>query len=86
METFYEIMKKWEEISKKLPMTINWEDIKEGMTYHIPPVLNKKRSDFKILSKNNYWVRVQYLGQSEKEFGYIYDYDMESKFITKTNN
>lgn len=41
----------WKKIGDKLPMTIPWDDIKEGKTYHIPPIIDKHRCDIKVVGK-----------------------------------
>ena len=48
----YEWIQLWKKIGDKLPMTIPWDDIKEGKTYHIPPIIDKHRCDIKVVGKN----------------------------------
>lgn len=76
----------WKKIGDKLPMTIPWDDIKEGKTYHIPPIIDKHRCDIKVVGKNEYWIRVRYLNTNEIHFDYLYRYDIETKFFVEATN
>lgn len=79
----YEERQSWKGIGEKLPMTLKWDDLKEGMICHIPPILDKHRCNIKIIGKNGYWIRIQYLNTKEIHFDYLYNYDIESKFLTE---
>lgn len=85
-EDSYFKRQKLKSIGEKLPMTLNWADIKIGMTCHIPPINNSKRKTFKVLDKTKYWIRIKHLDESYyKNYvnDYIYSYDIDSKFITE---
>ena len=64
-------------------MTLKWDDLKEGMICHIPPIFDKPRCNVKIVGKNGYWIRVQVLNTKQIRFDYLYNYDIESKFLTE---
>mgnify|MGYP006957338156 CR=1 FL=1 len=85
-EDSYFKRQKLKSIGEKLPMTLNWADIKIGMTCHIPPINNSKRKTFKVLDKTKYWIRIKFLDESDEQpysSNYIYSYDIDSKFITE---
>ena len=60
---------------------IPWEDLKEGETYHMPPVLYSKRFDFKIVKKTDTWAEIK-----KKNMSYpimMWKTDKQTHYISK---
>ena len=70
-------------LGKSLHNTIKWDDLKPNMVCHMPPIFGSPRYDFKILSKTNFWIRVEKLNQPFYTTLNIYSYDVECNFISK---
>lgn len=77
--------RKWIELGKSLPMTLQWKDLKEGEHYHIPPIMSMKRRDFKIIRINPTYLRIAMNGKTKNvsDYDYIYNYDVQANFIVK---
>ena len=71
--------KKWEDIK---PM-INFDEIKAGQCYHIPPIKNKKRRDIIIYSKFETCFSYQLVDSNDASLKYIYKKDVDWRFMTK---
>lgn len=77
---------KLREFGEKLPSTEKWNNIKVGGIYHLPPLLESKRKDIKVLSKSTYFIRIQDIHDKDQKTGYIYNYDIESNYLIPINN
>lgn len=78
--TFDERMK-IRKIGENLPMTVKWDDMKIGSTYHMPPVMSEKRFDFKVVDKSRYWITIKKINSKNETTSFLYNYDISSKFI-----
>lgn len=58
-----------------------WDDLKEGETYHVPPLLVLDRFDFNLIEKKDNLIRVKKNGCSTIET--IYKTDILTNFIVK---
>jgi len=59
----------------------DWDDIKEGETYHMPPLIFNKRMDFLVLEKKPNSIRIK-----KHDTGYsqiVFRTDITTKFIVK---
>lgn len=68
------------EMRKHSPLT-DWEDIKEGETYHLPPLLYNKRMDFVVLKKEDNLIRIMKDGSNYAQT--LYKTDISTRFIVK---
>ena len=57
----------------------NWDELKVGEIYHVPPLLVTKRFDFILMEKQSKLIRVKKIGSSHLET--IYRTDIISNFI-----
>lgn len=58
-----------------------WEDIKVGETYHLPPLVYNKRMDFVVVEKSELSMRVRKL--SDNYYQTMFKGDITSNFIVK---
>ena len=57
----------------------NWDELKVGEIYHVPPLLVTKRFDFMLMEKQPKLIRIKKIGSSYIET--IYRTDIISNFI-----
>lgn len=68
------------EMIKHNPIT-DWEDIKEGEKYHLPPLIYNKRMDFIVLKKEDNLIRIMKDGSNYAQT--LYKTDISTRFIVK---
>ena len=59
----------------------DWEDIKVGGIYHLPPLVYNDRMDFKVIEKTDNTIRIKKLGSSFPQT--MFKTDFTSNFIVK---
>ena len=59
---YWEKNREWE----KIPPVTEWEDIKVGTVYHVPPFLTTKRKDIIITSKTDYSISYREVNGNNK--------------------
>ena len=69
---------------KNVNPLMNWEDIKEGETYHIPPLIYNKRMDFVVVEKKKESMRIRKLNDTYTQI--LFKTDITTRFITKKQN
>lgn len=62
---------------------IQWDDIKIGEVYHVPPVMGDERMDIVIISKNNYNVTYRRLDKDSTFTTAFYPGTVMSRFLVK---
>lgn len=60
----------WYNLWNGLPKMIEWNDIQEGVVYHIPKIKNKKRKDILVVAKTNYSIIVKTIAEDGKATNY----------------
>lgn len=60
---------------------MNWEDIKEGEVYHLPPLVYNKRMDFTVVEKRENSLKIKKAGDNYCQT--LFKTDITSRFITK---
>ena len=66
---------------KKVGKISNWDRLKVGETYHVPPLVATERFDFTLLEKMANCIRIKKIGSAFPET--IYRTDVISNFIVK---
>jgi hypothetical protein len=66
---------------KQVKRMTEWEDIKVGEIYHIPPLVYNDRISFKVIEKKENSLRLVKLGESYSQT--IFKTDITSNFIVK---
>lgn len=66
---------------RKIKPITEWDDIKEGEYYHIPPLLYNKRFDFLVVEKKENSMKVKKNGDNYNQT--IFRTDITSRFIVK---
>lgn len=69
-----------------LPTHLKWDDIEEGVTYVIPPIMNQKLRVVRVDSKTDYCIRCFALNSNMQADGsvyHIYKRDLDMIFIVK---
>jgi len=62
------------------PIT-DWEDIKEGETYHIPPLIYNKRMDFVVVKKEKNSMKIKKDGIDYCQT--LFKNDITTRFVVK---
>lgn len=67
---------------------VDFDTIKEGEYYHIPPFYYHKRCDILILEKKGHMLRCETIneGESYAHIEYLYKSTFELRFMTKYKN
>ena len=60
---------------------MNWDDIKEGEWYHMPPLIFNKRFDFLVVEKSKNTIRIMKRGDDYPQT--MFRTDVTSRFIVK---
>lgn len=66
---------------KKIEPMMKWEDIKEGESYHLPPLVFNKRADFTVVEKKENSMRVKKKGDDYCQT--MFKTDITTRFIVK---
>ena len=66
---------------RKIAPMMNWEDIKEGESYHLPPLIYNKRMDFVVVEKKENSMRVRKNGDEYCQT--MFRTDITARFIVK---
>ena len=66
---------------KKVSPLMNWEDIKVGEMYHLPPLVYNKRMDFVVVEKTDNLIKINRLGDDYNQT--MFRTDITSRFIVK---
>lgn len=66
---------------QQVPHLMNWEDIKEGEIYHLPPLIFNKRMDFEVIKKENDTIKILKTGSDYPQT--MFRTDITSRFIVK---
>lgn len=65
---------------KKIQPLVKFDDIKEGLVYHVPPFMNSSRKDIKIVSKSKGFFKYKIEGL---QYDYLaYRDDVMAKVLT----
>lgn len=70
----------------RLPTHLKWDDIEEGTTYVIPPIMNQKLRVVRVDSKTDYCIRCFALNSNMQADGSVYNIykrDLDMIFIVK---
>lgn len=60
---------------------MDWDDIKIGETYHLPPLVYNKRMDFVVVEKKENSMRIKKIGEGYSQT--LFRTDITTKFIVK---
>lgn len=66
---------------RKIEPMMNWEDIKEGESYHLPPLIYNKRTDFVVVEKKENTMRIKRDGDDYCQT--MFRTDITTRFIVK---
>ena len=66
---------------KEIGKITNWDDIKVGGIYHLPPLIYNNRMDFKVVEKTDNTIRIRRLGDDYSQT--MFKTDVTSNFIVK---
>jgi hypothetical protein len=66
---------------RKVNSMMDWDDIKVGETYHLPPLVYNKRMDFVVVEKKENSMRVKKIGEGHSQT--MFRTDITTKFIVK---
>jgi hypothetical protein len=66
---------------KQVPPMMNWEDIKVGEWYHLPPLIFNKRMDFRVVRKEANIIKIVKLGDDYQQT--MFRTDITTRFIVK---
>ena len=66
---------------KKVPQMMNWDDIKVGERYHLPPLVYNGRCDFVVKEKDDRRMRILKDGETYPQI--MFKSDINARFITK---
>lgn len=64
-----------------VPHMMNWDDIKVGETYHIPPLIYNKRTDITVIEKTDNLIKVRKEEQNYTQT--IFKTDITTRFIVE---
>ena len=75
--------KKWFSLLslKQVPPMMNWEDIKVGEWYHLPPLVFNKRMDFRVVRKEPNEIKI--IKQGDEYQQTMFRTDITTRFIVK---
>jgi len=60
---------------------MDWNDIKVGEIYHLPPLIYNKRMDFVVIEKSDNIIKINRLGDDYNQT--MFRTDITSRFIVK---
>ena len=66
---------------RKVKSMMNWDEIKVGEIYHLPPLVYNKRMDFTVVDKKENAIKVKKLGENYSQT--MFKTDITTKFIVK---
>lgn len=66
---------------KKVPQMMDWDDIKVGERYHLPPLVYNGRFDFVVKEKDDRRMRILKDGETYPQI--MFKSDINARFITK---
>ena len=66
---------------RKIAPMMKWEDIKEGESYHLPPLVYNKRMDFIVVEKKDNSMKIKKLGDEYPQT--MFRTDITTRFIIK---
>lgn len=66
---------------RKINPMMDWNDIKEGEEYHLPPLVYNKRMDFVVVEKKENSMRIRKHGDNYSQT--IFRTDITTRFIVK---
>jgi hypothetical protein len=71
---------------RTVPPMMNWDDIKIGEEYHLPPLIYNKRMDFVVVEKTDNLLKIIKKQNGEDYKQTMFRTDVTARFITKKIN
>ena len=66
---------------RKIEPMMNWDDIKVGESYHIPPLVYNKRMDFVVIEKQDNAMKIKKHGGDYPQT--LFKNDITTRFVVK---
>lgn len=67
---------------KDVPKVTEWDNIKVGEIYHLPPLVYNERTDFIVLEKRDYTMKIRRLTDDYPQT--MFKNDITTRFVVKT--